>query len=129
MDFSMTDGPPASHNENYVHSWLQDTVKAHQFLLDTIVCFAKSDFGGAHVAFRMIITCAVRRYGLLLRTLPRGYLPYLATRDRAVLTVVFRILGVSHDVKTLDQLNCLMRQLSLPSEFWGAYCTVPQARR
>jgi hypothetical protein len=28
MDFSMADGPPASHNENYVHSLLQDTVEA-----------------------------------------------------------------------------------------------------
>jgi hypothetical protein len=37
MDFSMAYGPPASHNENYVHSWLQDTVEAHQLLLDKIV--------------------------------------------------------------------------------------------
>jgi hypothetical protein len=37
MDFSMADGPPASLNENYVHSWLQDTVEAHQLLLDKIV--------------------------------------------------------------------------------------------
>jgi hypothetical protein len=37
MDFSMADGPPTSHNENYVHSWLQDTVEAHQLLLDKIV--------------------------------------------------------------------------------------------
>jgi hypothetical protein len=29
MDFSMTDAPPTSLNENYVHSWLQDTVEAH----------------------------------------------------------------------------------------------------
>jgi hypothetical protein len=28
MDLSMMDGHPASHNENYVHSWLQDTVDA-----------------------------------------------------------------------------------------------------
>jgi hypothetical protein len=27
MDFSMAYGPPASHNENYAHSWLQDTVE------------------------------------------------------------------------------------------------------
>jgi hypothetical protein len=43
MDFSMVDGPPASHNENYVHSWLQDTVEAHQLLLDKIVCFTMRD--------------------------------------------------------------------------------------
>jgi hypothetical protein len=70
MDFSMTDGPPASHDENYVHSWLQDTVAARQILLDKIVCFAFLDFGGAHAAFHlMMITCAVRRYGFLLLTL------------------------------------------------------------
>jgi hypothetical protein len=34
MDFSMTNGPPASHNENYVYSWLQDTVEAHQLHLE-----------------------------------------------------------------------------------------------
>jgi hypothetical protein len=33
MDFSMAYGPPAAHNENYVHSWLQDTMEAHQLLL------------------------------------------------------------------------------------------------
>jgi hypothetical protein len=34
MDFSMTDAPPASHNENHVHSWLQDIVEAHQILME-----------------------------------------------------------------------------------------------
>jgi hypothetical protein len=67
----MPDGPPASHNKNYVHSWLQDTVEAHQLLMDKIVCFAMSDLGGTHGAFRLMITCAVRRYGFLLRTLPQ----------------------------------------------------------
>jgi hypothetical protein len=33
-------------------------------------CFAMSDFGGTHGAFRLMNTCAVRRYGFLLRTLP-----------------------------------------------------------
>jgi hypothetical protein len=40
MAFSMADGPPTSYSENYVHSWLQDTVEAHQLLLDNIICFA-----------------------------------------------------------------------------------------
>jgi hypothetical protein len=30
MDFSMMDVPPASHDENYVHFWLHDTVEAHE---------------------------------------------------------------------------------------------------
>jgi hypothetical protein len=68
MDFSMANGPQASHNENFVHSWLQDTVEAHHLLLDKIVCFAMSDFGGTHAVFRLMITCAVRHYGF--RTLP-----------------------------------------------------------
>jgi hypothetical protein len=51
MEFSMADGPLASRNEKYVHSWLQDTVEAHQLLLDRIVCFATSDFGGTHTPF------------------------------------------------------------------------------
>jgi hypothetical protein len=29
MEFSMANGPPASHNESYVHSCLQDAVEAH----------------------------------------------------------------------------------------------------
>jgi hypothetical protein len=29
MNFSMADGHPTSHNENHVHSWLQNTVEAH----------------------------------------------------------------------------------------------------
>jgi hypothetical protein len=121
MDFSMANGPPASHNENYVHSGLQDTVEAHQILLDKIVCFAMSDFGGTHAAFRLMIKCAVRRYGFLLRTLPPNICrPYLATADRAVRTIVYRIWDVSQDVQTLDQLNCAKRKLSLLAEFWGA---------
>jgi hypothetical protein len=95
MDFSMADGPPVSHNESYVHSWLhQDTVEAYQLLLDKIVCCAMSDFGGTHAAFRLMITCAVRRYGFLLRTLPPDICrPYLATKDIDVLTALFSNLG------------------------------------
>jgi hypothetical protein len=120
IDFSMAYGPPTYHNENYVHSWLQDTVEAHQLLLGKIVCFAMSDFGGTHAAFRLMITCAARRYGFLLRTLPPNICrPYLATPDRAVRTKGYRILSVSHDVQTLDQLNCAKRQLSVPAEFGG----------
>jgi hypothetical protein len=95
-------------------------VEAHRLLLDKIVCFTQSDFGGAHAAFRLMITCAIRRYGFLLRTLPLDiYRPYLATTYRAVRSTFFRILGVSEDVQTLDQMNCAKRQLSLPAEFWG----------
>jgi hypothetical protein len=67
-----------------------------------------------------MITCAVRRYGFLLCTLP-PYIcrPYLAIVDRVVRTSIYRILGVSHDVQTLDQLNCAKRELSLPTEFGG----------
>jgi hypothetical protein len=78
--------------------------------LDKIVCFAMSEFGGTHAAFRLMITCAVRRYGFLLRTLPPDICrPYLAIADRTVRTTVYRIvLGVSRDVQTLYQLNCAM---------------------
>jgi hypothetical protein len=34
-------------------------------------------------------------------------------------TVLFRILGVSRDVQTLDNLNCAKRKLSLPAELGG----------
>jgi hypothetical protein len=46
-------------------------------------------------------------------------LPYLAAADIAVRTAVYRILGVSQHVQTLDKLNCDKRQLSLPAEFGG----------
>jgi hypothetical protein len=120
MDLPMTDAPSASHNEKFVHSWLQDTVEAHRLLLGKIVCFTKLDFGGAHAAFRLIIMYAVRRYGFLLRTLPPNICrPYLPTANRAIRITVFRILGTSQDVQTLDYLNCAKRQLFLPSEFGG----------
>jgi hypothetical protein len=64
-----------------------------------------------------MITCAVRRYGFSLRTVPHDICrPYLATRDRAVHFEVFRILGVCHDAQTLDHLNYAKRQLSPPAE-------------
>jgi hypothetical protein len=67
-----------------------------------------------------MITCAVRCYGFLLRTLPQNICrPYLATAYRVVHTAAYRILGVSQDVQTLDKLNCVKRKLSLPVEFGG----------
>jgi hypothetical protein len=74
MDFSTTDSPPASHNESNVHSWLNDTVEAHQLLLDKIVVLRRTKSiatSSAHSAFRLMITCAARLSGFLLRTLPR----------------------------------------------------------
>jgi hypothetical protein len=106
----MADGPPAFHNDNHVHSWLQDIVEAHQLTLDKIFCFVLSNFGGAHAASRLMITCAVHRYGFLLRTLPHDICrPYLVFADRAVRVAVFKILGVSHEVQTLDNLTCATR--------------------
>jgi hypothetical protein len=55
-----------------------------------------SDFGGAHAAVRLMITCGVRRHGFVLRTFPLDICrPYLAIADRAVRYAVFRILGDS----------------------------------
>jgi hypothetical protein len=107
----MASGLAASHNENCVHSWLQDTVEAHQLLLDKIVCFDMSDYGGTHTDFRLMIMCAVRCYGFLLRTLPPDICrPYLGVACRAVRTAVFvQILGVSQDVQTLDKVICVKR--------------------
>jgi hypothetical protein len=96
MDFSMADGPPASHNESYVHSWLLDTVEAHQLLLGNIVCFAMSDFGGAHAAFRLMMTCAVRQYGLLLRTPLDICRPYLVATYRPVRHALYQIMTYKH---------------------------------
>jgi hypothetical protein len=89
--------------------------------LDKIVRFATLDFGGAYLAFRLLITCAVRRYGFSLRVtlLHDIYQPYLSTAHRVVRTAVFRILGVFYDVQTIDQLNCAKRKCSLPTEFGG----------
>jgi hypothetical protein len=49
--------------------------------------------------------------------------PYLAIANRAVRTTIYHILGVSHDVQTLDELNCAKRRLSLPAEFGGLNAT------
>jgi hypothetical protein len=118
--FSMADGPPASYNINYVRSRLQDSVAAQDKSLDKSVHFYALDFGGAHSAFRLMITCAVRRYGLMLRTLHVVCRPYLATADSVVRLDVFRIFGVSPEVRqTHDQINSATRMLS-PRGVWGA---------
>jgi hypothetical protein len=79
-----------------------------------------SDFGGAHLVFRLIITCVVHLYGFLLRTLsPNICRPYLVVVDTAVRTAVLRILGISRDVQTRDNLNYVKCLLSLPAEFGG----------
>jgi hypothetical protein len=121
MDISMTDGPPASHNDSYEHSWQQDTVDTHQLVMSNTVCFATSDFGGAHSAFHMMITCPLlRHYGFLLRTLPPDiYRSYLANEGRAIRIAVFRIFGVSQNKQTLDQRSCAKREVSLSEEFGG----------
>jgi hypothetical protein len=48
MNFSMRDGPPVSHNVNFVHSWREKTVFAHEGLVDNIIELSESDFGGAY---------------------------------------------------------------------------------
>jgi hypothetical protein len=78
MDLSLSDGSPASDNINHVHYWLQDSVVAQKKILDQIVDLLASDFGGAHSAFRLMTTFAVRRYGFMLRTrLPHVCRPYV----------------------------------------------------
>jgi hypothetical protein len=111
FDFLMTNGPLASRKENYVHSWLYDTVEGHQHLFDNnMVCFATSDFKEEQSAFRLMITCSVRHYGFLFRTLPPHiYRQYLVVAYKAVCTAVFRSLGISQDVQTLDKLKCAKR--------------------
>jgi hypothetical protein len=46
---------------------------------------------------------------------------YLAIADRVVHITVYRILGVSQDVQTLNKLNCAKRMLPLPAVFKGLY--------
>jgi hypothetical protein len=78
--------------------------------------FTAAVFVGARSAFRLLITCAVRRHGFLLRNLPHGICrPYHATSDRADSIAFSQIL----DVQTLDQVNCAKRRLSLRAEFRG----------
>jgi hypothetical protein len=75
----MVNEPPVAHKVNYVHSWLEDKVFAQQCLLDHIVEFSESDFGGAHSDFPIMITCVVSQCGLMLRTFPIHICrPYLA---------------------------------------------------
>jgi hypothetical protein len=94
IDLSMTYGPHVLHNMNNVNSWLEDIVSAHQRLLDQIVEFSGSDFDGAHSAFRLMIICAVRRYGFMLRTRPHNiFRPYLVIANNVVRTVVFYVMG------------------------------------
>jgi hypothetical protein len=62
-------------------------------------------------------TCAVPHHGFFLRTLPHDVRrPYFTISNMVVRNAIYRILGVSHDVQTLDQLNCVKRQLSLLAE-------------
>jgi hypothetical protein len=67
-----------------------------------------------------MITCAVRRYDFLLRTIPLDdRRPYLAKVNSATRYTVVRILGVSPEVQTNGQNSRAQRQLSLPAEFGG----------
>jgi hypothetical protein len=112
MDIAMMDGPPASRNANTVHSWLQDSVATQRQLLDKIVDFFVSGFVGAHSAFWLMITCAVRRYGFMLRTLPPYVCHmYLATADSAV----FRIIGVFPEIRVIKSIKPRVNCLSLRS--------------
>jgi hypothetical protein len=67
-----------------------------------------------------MITCALRRYGFLLRTLLLDVCRmYLATADSDVRSAVFRKFGVSPEVQTHDKINCSTRLLFLITEFGG----------
>jgi hypothetical protein len=56
MVFSMTDDPPASDNDIYVHSCLLNNGEAREVMFDKVVKFAASDFKGAHSAIRLVIS-------------------------------------------------------------------------
>jgi hypothetical protein len=118
MDFSMANGPPASHNENYVHSWLQETVEAHQLLLGKIVCYVGLRRDTCCLSLDDYV-CGTPLWVLAPHLPPNTWRPYLAPANRAVRNAIYRILGVSQNAQTLDQLNCAKRQLSLPAEFRG----------
>jgi hypothetical protein len=92
--------------------------------------FFASDFGGVHSAFRLTITCTVRRYGFLLHNLPPDVCrPYLAAADSVVWYAIFRIFEfrvfetlkpqTPLEVYTHDQMNCATRHFPLPAEFGG----------
>jgi hypothetical protein len=116
----MEDGPPASFNENYVHSRVQGAVEAHQLLLDNIVCFANVGLWRGTYSFSLNDhVCSSSLWVLVPHPSPSICRPYLAVAYSVVRTAVIRILGVSHDIQTLDKLNCVKRQLSLPAEFGG----------
>jgi hypothetical protein len=113
----MTDGPPASNNEIYIHSWLLDIVEVHRLLLDKIVCFVVSDCGGAHLTFHLMLTYAVRRYGF--RPVPS---PVIST-DRTLLLLhvgplVHQFIESWAFLKTYKR-NYAKRQLSPLAEFGG----------
>jgi hypothetical protein len=65
-----------------------------------VVYFATLDSGGAHSAFRVMITFAARRHEFLLRTLLLDiYRTYFAIAHMAVRIAVFLISGVSMTFK------------------------------
>jgi hypothetical protein len=115
MNFSMAHGPPTSHKENYIHSWLQDTVEAHQLLLDKIVCFAMSNFGGTHAASRLMIAMGSFSAPPLDTCRPYSVAAYITAR-----TTVFRVLGDSQDVQTLGQQKLCYVPAFPPRGLWGA---------
>jgi hypothetical protein len=50
MKSSISNGAPASHNINYMFSWLQDSIAAQLKYWIKLWTFFESDFGGAHPA-------------------------------------------------------------------------------
>jgi hypothetical protein len=83
-----------------VKSWSRRSKK----VLDKVVDFSASNFGGVHSAFWLKITCSVRRTGFMLCTLPLdAFHPYHATAYSIVRSVVFSILGGYPEVDTQKQ--------------------------
>jgi hypothetical protein len=63
--------------------------------------------------------CGTPQWVLVPHPPPCIYQPYRVDVDVTVHKAVFRILGVSQDVKALDKLNCAKRKLFHLAEFWG----------
>lgn len=120
LSYSREDGPPTSFDRDFVRDWLSSTLADHQRLLDQILAFRRSPYGAAHHAFRLLLVCAVTRYGYLLRNLPPDdCIPYMERADEAVLSAFFGIFHITGDRNDPAILDRAASQIRLPALFGG----------
>eukprot|EP00873_Tetraselmis_striata_P035171 jgi/Tetstr1/455435/TSEL_042264.t1 len=94
--------------------------EAHVAILERIASFGTSGYSCHHGAMRLLVVCAVRQTGFLIRMMPPSELdPLLEAVDAASISAAFSLLGMDACDHSTSRMEAAIVQMSMPADFGG----------